>query len=292
MPSLPLISCLTVSTGRITLLKQAVACYIAQTYPNRELVIVTGTDPRYSRAVRIYLDSMARDDIRLIPCELPGARLGFLRNISMDEARGALICQWDDDDLYHPDRLRLQYEAMREAGADACFLTDFLQFFADTREMYWLDWSFFRPMGRDRPMLPGSMLTTRDARLRYPGGAKVGEDTVVRGQVFELFEPTGLSGHGYLYVYRFHGRNVWPRHHHRSLTRSAVDGGFIQSRMGELRHALAALPLPLPYRVVDRDGHAVFIYNGPTPRDRSVPYGLGQHRPVQRNDAVPTRATP
>ncbi len=273
MSAPPLISCLTVSTGRITLLKEAIGCYLAQTYPHKELVLVTGSDARYRAAVQRYLRTLHRDDIRLTSCDVPDARLGYLRNISLDEARGDLICQWDDDDLYHPERLRLQYEAMARDGAGACFLTDFLQFYEDTREMYWLDWAIFRSMGEERPMLPGSMLATMDRRFHYPDEgreAEVGEDNVVRDQVFQHHRPVGLGGRGYLYIYRFHGRNVWPRHHHRSLSGTAVDGGFIQLRAGELRRALAAFPLALPYKVVGRDGHLAFVYNGPSRRDAWV----------------------
>ena len=30
--------------------------------------------------------------------------LGLLRNIAVAQAKGNIVCQWDDDDLYHRDR--------------------------------------------------------------------------------------------------------------------------------------------------------------------------------------------
>jgi hypothetical protein len=119
-------------------------------------------------------------------------------------------------------------------------------------------------------MLPGSMLVRRDPRLRYPESgtdARWGEDNAFRSQVFEHLRPVSLSGRGYLYVYRYHGRNVYGREHHQILTRLAMEPDFIRSRMHELRRALAALPLPMPYTVRGRNGELVFLYNGPVPAD-------------------------
>jgi len=193
-----------------------------------------------------------------------------VRNLTMDAARGSYFCQWDDDDLYHPERLRLQYEALHSAGADASFLTDLLQFYADELVLYWLDWSLFAPRGADKGMVPMSILVRRDSRLRYPesgSDARWGEDNAFRSQVFVHLHPVGLSGHGYLYVYRYHGRNIYGREHHQILTGLAMEPDSIRCRMHQLRRALAGLPLPLPYAVRGRNGEAVFLYNGPVPAD-------------------------
>ncbi|HEX7090574.1 MAG TPA: glycosyltransferase family A protein [Longimicrobiales bacterium] len=270
MGTTPLISCLTVTTERLRLLKDAIGCYLAQSYAPRELVIVAGGSARYQDAVRRYLDGLGRADIRLVPAGA-SLSLGAYRNLSMDHARGEFLCQWDDDDLYHPERLRLQYEALCAAGADACFLTDLLQYFSDERSLYWLDWMAYAPAGPDKVWLPGSILVRRDPRIRYPetgGVAERGEDNALRTLVFEHLQATGLGGRGYLYVYRYHGRNAYARAHHQALSGTAVDARFIQERAPELRRALAAFPLPLPYIVRARGGAPVFHYNGPTAADR------------------------
>jgi glycosyltransferase involved in cell wall biosynthesis len=274
----PLISCLTVTTDRIRLLRQAVGCYLAQTWSARELVIVAGGSVRYQDAVSHYCAQLGRDDIRVIRA-LPGQPLGAMRNLSLDNARGAFVCQWDDDDLYHPERLRLQYESLAAAGADACFLTETLQFFDDARELYWLDWAFFDRPGADGVrMVPGSMLVRRDARLRYPDTER-GEDNAIRDLVFRTMKPVGLDGHGFLYVYRFLGRNVWPRRHHHGLSETAIEPAVLAARAHTLRRALAAYPLPLPYAVKARHGQTVFLYDGPRPGDETAVVAA-QERPA------------
>ena len=61
-----------------------------------------------------------------------GLTLGELRNFSVQLARYPLVCQWDDDDLYHPRRLETQFAYLKIHCADFCFLTDQLHFFEDT----------------------------------------------------------------------------------------------------------------------------------------------------------------
>src|ERR1700761_6074911 len=43
-PSQPLVSCLMVTRGDVGLIRYALACYAAQTWPRRELVVVTDGD--------------------------------------------------------------------------------------------------------------------------------------------------------------------------------------------------------------------------------------------------------
>ncbi len=271
MAALPLISCLTVTTNRLTLLKEAIACFVVQTYPARELIIVAEGGRRYQDAIDDYLSLLGRDDIRLVRADSPGLTLGAKRNLSIDHASGEFLCQWDDDDLSHPERLRLQYEALRDAGAAACFLTDLLQFFADDRALFWLDWATIGSV--EESMFPASMLVRRDERLRYPesgGWSALGEDNAYRAQVFRMLEPIGLGGRGYLYIYRYHGRNIWPKRHHQCFTATALGVDSLLMRSAELRRALAAFPLPRPYSVIGQGGLPVFLYDGPRAGDSEV----------------------
>jgi glycosyltransferase involved in cell wall biosynthesis len=272
----PLISCVTITSDRVRLLKQAIACYLAQTWEPRELVVVAGGSPRYQDAIARHLAHLGRADVRLVRADA-GLTLGEMRNLSLDAARGELVCQWDDDDLYHPERIRLQHQALGR-DADACFLTDTLQFFDDARELYWLDWSRFAVGGPEVTMLPGSMLVRRDPRLRYPATDR-GEDNDVRRQVFQLMRPVGLDGHGFLYVYRFHGRNLWPRGHHSSLGSVALEAAALGPRAPTLRRALAAFPLPRPFAVVGREGQTVFTYDGPRRDDAAAAVTPALERP-------------
>lgn len=50
-PDLPLVSCLTVTDGRFGMLERAIRCFADQTWPAKELVIVSQGAPEYRRQI-------------------------------------------------------------------------------------------------------------------------------------------------------------------------------------------------------------------------------------------------
>jgi glycosyltransferase involved in cell wall biosynthesis len=263
--STPLVSCLTVTSDRLLLLKEAIACYCAQTWERRELVVVAAGTRRYRAAVADYARALARDDIRVIPVDEP-ASLGRLRNLSLDHARGELVCQWDDDDLYHPDRVRVQVDALLRADARGCFLTEHLQLFTEERALYWIDWKCNPRLPLDQQLVPGTLVARRHPSLRYPESGRdagSGEDNVVRTAVVAGGAVAPTAGHGPMYIYRFHGRNVTPREHHEHITGwGALDAAALVPARATLDRALAGYRLPLPCVVKARGGQPLFTYNG------------------------------
>lgn len=259
----PKISCLTVTLNRLVLLKEAINCFRDQTYPDKELVIVSNGTERYKEAIRRYIDSLDDSDIHFIALPEEGYTLGSLRNIAVDAAGGEIICQWDDDDLYHPERLRVQFEYMVENDARACLMTDYLQYFREEREMFWVNWTN-RTQNPRHHLLPGTLLMYKDARFRYPetGPSAIrGEDDALIDQMYSTIKVASMTGAGYLYVYTYHGANTFSRDHHSRLAiQSASSLEFIQSHYKPLIQALQYYRLPMPYVVRTAD-ESVFVYN-------------------------------
>lgn len=87
---------------------QAIQCYQDQSYPHRELLIVSdGIDVR---------DLLPLDrSIRLIHIE-EGRPIGEKRNFGVSRARGQIIAHWDDDDWSAPQRLSDQIERLEHSG--------------------------------------------------------------------------------------------------------------------------------------------------------------------------------
>ena len=263
MSSLPKVSCLTVTLDRLELLKEAIRCYCEQTYAQRELVIVTDGSSHYARSINRHLEALARDDIRLVHIE--GRRsLGELRNLSLEEATGDLVCQWDDDDLNHPERLRAQLTCLQEAGADACMFTDELHFFTEARELYWVDWSTDGVVREPWQWIPGTLMARRDLGLRYPetGPAAVrGEDSALV-DTLERDRIATLHGSGQLIVYAYHGANTFDRAHHSLIVqRHAIESTRLRARLPQLLEALRSYRLPLPFVVKGNDGAIVHASN-------------------------------
>ncbi|GAA4697022.1 glycosyltransferase [Phytohabitans rumicis] len=168
----PLVSCVMPTRDRPRFVAQAVAYFLRQDYPHRELVIVDdGESPVLAHVP---------DDPRVRYVRLDRRhRLGAKRNLACRHSRGELIANWDDDDWMADDRLSRQVRALTDSGADACGLRELLYL----RPLAGDAWRY-RPMPTDPPWLAGATLLYRRAAWQahpYPE-VDVGEDaTFVRG---------------------------------------------------------------------------------------------------------------
>jgi glycosyltransferase involved in cell wall biosynthesis len=217
----PKVSCVMVSRNHLDLVRPSIHCYLAQTYANRELVIVR--DPSVPIGeVETYVAGLHREDIKLVRPE-GSLRLNALRNLSFAHASGELLCQWDDDDLSHPDRVEIQVDVLREHDVIACFLQDEFEYFVSSGELYWASWE-----GTPLSCLPGSLMLRSDAGATYPLQAALSEKSEDGAIMFSLAQPVAIvQGAPYLYVYSFHSNNTWGESHRRDLAehlRVSVEG--------------------------------------------------------------------
>jgi glycosyltransferase involved in cell wall biosynthesis len=240
----PLISCLTVTQeGRLASLERAVADFARQTERDRELVVVHDGGAAFHEGVETVARA-SEGAIRVVRlASSPRQPLGALRNAAVDSAQGQYLCQWDDDDRYHPRRLEVQLEALRAEACDASVLADQLHFFADVREMYWDDWDT-----QPSPLnfVPGTLLARRDAIERYPHEAR-GEDTGLAVAMLRAGRRFArVRERGYLYVYVFDGRNSFDQAHHAAISLYHRFGGARLLRLeSALRRHVAEYDPPL-----------------------------------------------
>jgi glycosyltransferase involved in cell wall biosynthesis len=198
----PKISCLMVSRGLVFPARFAVECYQRQTYPDRELVVVTS---RKDSELGGWLEALGDPSIRYI--ETGEAPLGALRNVSVAAARGELVSVWDDDDLYHPQRLEVQARLLERTGA-AAHLSQQL--------MIW--WPQRRRLGlSNRRPWENSMLARRALLPEYPE-VSLSEDKQVVVQLRER-HPVTVTSVPALYCYVIHGNNSWHQAHFEEIWR-------------------------------------------------------------------------
>jgi glycosyltransferase involved in cell wall biosynthesis len=258
----PLISCLMVTLptpGRLASVRRSLAAYAAQTWPNRELVVVLDQGSDEDRAaVRRAARDLGRGDVRVV--EPAGAlSLGALRNLSMSAALGELICLWDDDDLYHPERLAQQAAGLLASGRLASCLTEVMQFFPAERRLYLTNWG-----ATPLEVKPAALIARRAALTPYPEAgpqARIGEDLVV---LSELDARGGLHGHAgapHLYVYVSHGLNTCGDDHHEMIAdRLAISQGLLRRREAAVREGLEPFEFGAgPVSVEGRNGPAFVI---------------------------------
>jgi glycosyltransferase involved in cell wall biosynthesis len=181
------------------MLRRSIQCFLNQTYRDRELVVVYQSD---DEATRQFLAQLRETSIH--PVEVPAAprlSLGSLRNIARQAGTGTYVAQWDDDDWCSPARLAEQMAAIRETGKRGCVLTRWTLYDYLTKRAY--------VSGERR--WEATIVVERAILPSYPDVAKREDTPVVdelnrQGQLTLLDRPE-------LYIYTYHGKNTWDRHH-------------------------------------------------------------------------------
>jgi hypothetical protein len=259
---LPLISCLMTTYDRLPLAKHAIRSFAAQTYPEKELVVVSDGKPRFLQALERYATTLGLERVRFVQAGPQRLTLGGLRNISLDAAAGDILCQWDDDDYSHPERLRVQAEQLIRNDAAACFFTDHLQFIEELSTLYWVDWGLSKTTVAAEQLLPGTVMMRRGLPVRYPEEgpyARHGEDSVLLGSLWNTTTVVPLRGAGHLYLYQFHGRNTFSRQHHYRLSGCRTAVAHLHENAARIREAVTHFPIARPLFVLGQEGAAFAI---------------------------------
>ena len=235
-----------VTKDRFGLVEGSILSYCKQTYENTELLIVTDGSKEYIDYLDKYIESLQRDDIRLVGLN-ETFNLGTLRNISIQEAKGEIICQWDDDDLNTSNRLEIQFQKMYSEGADISYMSDQLQYFKNEGVLGWVDWS-----GKPEPYnyIPGTLMCDKSIDIFYPEEGdfcKSGEDTDFAVSAFRKgYKISCLVESGYTYIYTYHGNNTWDYDHFLDLIkRYSVKYSFLLKNRVNLKSTYQELNLPL-----------------------------------------------
>lgn len=107
----PLVSAILPTADRRDLLPLALACFRAQDWPRRELVVIDDGEDMIADVVRaaglehvIYHRMTHRH------------RIGTKLNFGITTARGDILLRWDDDDWYAPGRITDQVHRLLETG--------------------------------------------------------------------------------------------------------------------------------------------------------------------------------
>jgi len=136
---------------------QAIRYFLAQTYENKELLIVA--DGPESIA------DLVPEDPRIRYLHLDGRRtLGAKRNFCVEAARGDLIMHWDDDDWFSSRRISYQVAELLKADAEICGLRQMLFYELATGRTFLYEY----PVGQRQWLAGGSLLYTKAFWRRAP----------------------------------------------------------------------------------------------------------------------------
>jgi len=198
----PHVSAICITDRRLEFLKRSTNCFLQQTYPNKELVVVFPLDDDETGE---YLSSLDSPEIRLIPFDPSDPiSLGEKRNLGIHLSDGHYFCTWDDDDWYHQDRIAHQVAHLQRTGLRSTTLSNVLVYDTLEQEAF----LSFRRQWEQTLLCERSVIRQG---LRY-GNLDKGEDSVLisslkqMGTVDMLFAP-------WSYIYIYHGGNTWHREH-------------------------------------------------------------------------------
>ncbi len=153
----PLVSAIMLA-GRTALsdILAAIACFQAQTYPHKELVIVNNAKNQFDAAA---LNIQAQRNVALIDTPYPFFA-GMARNFGISAANGRILAQFDPDYWYAPHRLETQIAMLAKEEAAVVVLASTLQYSnVSGRASY---------QQNDRNAILGTMVFIRPQNLDYP----------------------------------------------------------------------------------------------------------------------------
>lgn len=228
--------------NRRRFVEQAIGCFMAQDWPNRELVIVDDGDP-----VRDLIPSSPM--FSYVHLGDVHRTIGAKRNIACGMARGEYVCHWDDDDFSGPGRISEQVRVMRQSARPATGYNQ-LPFAWDEGRRAWLY------LGRQGYACGTSLMYLRAywAGHRFRD-VQIGEDNEFLEKLGDRF----ISVSGRQIVARIHGEATCPKV--AMLTGSTWTGARGQSwqeiqydQLAQCGYPVVAACAPEPENIVVRTG--------------------------------------
>lgn len=199
----PLVSCIMPTANRPVLALQAIHYFLKQTYPNRELIIIDD-EPGHLRE-KVPADS--RIQYLTVPV---GTTIGAKRNRGCEVARGVIFAQWDDDDWYGADRLKVQVEPIIGQTADITGFHDTTFFDLERWEFWKCNPTLHRHMFvEDVPS--GTLVYHRrvwEKLARYPNQS-LAEDAFLLKQALRRGARLCRVPGEHSFLYLRHGTNTW-----------------------------------------------------------------------------------
>jgi glycosyltransferase involved in cell wall biosynthesis len=219
---LPRISALCATKDRPLFVRKAVELFLAQTWPNKELIVLDDGDPALTQ------DLAPSPLVRHIRFEKPTS-VSCKHRAGFELASGEFLCYWDDDDWYGARRLATQAAPLLRDDADivgtwidqVVTVPDvrFFRFDPGTVE----DWAppLPAPCGIPFPFHDGTAMWKKSLLEGVPEEVLLGWQLYLLDHLRERGARVGKVWPSDLFVYVRHGNNLWQFDEARVLTETA-----------------------------------------------------------------------
>lgn len=126
----PLVSIVIPAYNAEAYVREAVDSALAQTYPNKEVIVVDdGSTDGTGAVLQSYIDKKA-----IVYVRQDNKGLSSARNTGMRNARGEYIALLDSDDLFLPDKIARQVADLKAHPADDVSYCDVIHFYEEEPE--------------------------------------------------------------------------------------------------------------------------------------------------------------
>lgn len=105
----PLVSIIVPAFNAERFLPRTLASAQRQTHPNLEIIVI---DDGSTDGTRAIAEKVAAGDARVRVLTIENGGVALARNLGIDEARGEFVAFLDADDLWHPEKIASQVEAL------------------------------------------------------------------------------------------------------------------------------------------------------------------------------------
>lgn len=254
-----LVSCLCITRDRPERLRVAVDQFLAQSYDSKELIIVV--DPRgkheeWLPEFELWLDD--HPDVKIFFPPVGGKiNIASLRNYSVLKSEGEILATWDDDDFYHPDRLKIQVERLKslmQYSVSAVYMQNCGIYFEDTGSYHIVS---SEPYGLAPSMVAWKIpaIHYQETEVHHNAGER-SSDSQLQFELNQHSKIEFVSGQPWLYTRVFHGGNVWEREHFEmAVNHLGWYPQWLEPNLEKIRHGVKlAFPDRKPIEVTIREG--------------------------------------
>lgn len=209
---------------------RAIEMFHKQTLEGCELIIVHRNDKDFDD----QLNGLSAGNMKVVRCN-PRATLGEMRTVGCGCSTNDLIATWDDDDLHHPDRLKMQYEAITKTSVSqgVSFVSDYVHGNWDT------SWHILRKWDMPRRGLRGSIVENSMVYDKTIWGSKwpylnAGEDTEFISSICAKMGAMSIVYDApWLFGYQVTDIGVCSQAHHRAIQNSLRDSNRLSVFSGD-----------------------------------------------------------
>jgi glycosyltransferase involved in cell wall biosynthesis len=256
------ITCVCVTkSGRTSFLKKSIEYFQNQTYTNKELLILSQATQEENKQIEQFISNSQEINLHIVDEKMD---LGTMRHTSVSLAKGDIVCQWDDDDVFGKNRLSNQYNKLTsDKNNIASAYSSFLHYFKCDRKIYLTDWSQ-KNKALDQKFHQGTIMFYRDAycdRVSYSPAENCEDWDFAKKIVLE--GNIGLINQLGDFIYVHHGGNTMELSYHKAAVNWNFKGDeetLIQNK-DNIEDVLNLLKEDFPISIVSNNEEIILTKN-------------------------------